>query len=55
MVRRLIRPAGIIFKGSGFYVTDHRPQESKAESSTAEPTKKKESYETKGASAEDCG
>ena len=23
-VRRLIQPAGIIFKGSGFYVTDHR-------------------------------
>jgi len=24
-VRRVIYPVGIIFKGSGFYVTDHRP------------------------------
>ena len=31
-VRRLIQPVGIIFKGSGFYVTDHR-----AKSSTATP------------------
>jgi putative FmdB family regulatory protein len=23
-VRRLIQPAGVIFKGSGFYVTDHK-------------------------------
>lgn len=31
-VARLIQPVGIIFKGSGFYVTDHR-----AKSSTATP------------------
>lgn len=24
-VRRVIYPVGIIFKGSGFYATDHRP------------------------------
>jgi putative FmdB family regulatory protein len=23
-VRRLIQPVGVVFKGSGFYVTDHR-------------------------------
>lgn len=26
-VRRLIHPVGIVFKGSGFYVTDHRKKE----------------------------
>ena len=31
-VRRLIQPVGVIFKGSGFYVTDNR-----AKSSTAKP------------------
>jgi putative FmdB family regulatory protein len=24
-VKRLIQPVGIVFKGSGWYVTDHRP------------------------------
>jgi len=28
--RRIFHPSPIIFKGSGFYVTDHRPPESKA-------------------------
>jgi len=27
-VRRLIGPVGIVFKGSGFYVTDHRGKSS---------------------------
>ena len=35
-VQRLIQPAGIIFKGSGFYVTDNR-----SKSSTAIPGKEK--------------
>jgi len=34
-VYRLLQPVGIIFKGSGFYVTDHR-----ASSSTTTPGKK---------------
>jgi len=37
-VVRLIQPVGIIFKGSGFYVTDHR-----AKSSTARPGSAKKS------------
>lgn len=37
-VHRLIQPVGIIFKGSGFYVTDNR-----AKSSTTVPGEKKES------------
>ena len=32
-VRRVIQPIGIVFKGSGFYVTDHR-----SHSATTEPT-----------------
>jgi len=42
-VIRLIQPAGIIFKGSGFYVTDNR-----AKSSTATPgSRKSEESDTK--------
>ncbi|MGD2105961.1 MAG: zinc ribbon domain-containing protein [Anaerolineae bacterium] len=37
-VHRLIQPVGIIFKGSGFYVTDNR-----AKSPTATPGSTKES------------
>lgn len=37
-VVRLIQPVGIVFKGSGFYVTDNR-----AKSSTAKPGTKKPS------------
>jgi predicted nucleic acid-binding Zn ribbon protein len=37
-VHRLIQPVGIIFKGSGFYVTDNR-----ASSSTSGPAKKSSS------------
>jgi len=38
-VHRLIQPAGIMFKGSGFYVTDHR---SSSRSNLASPNKKAE-------------
>jgi putative FmdB family regulatory protein len=49
-VRRLIQPPGIIFKGSGFYVTDNRRPSSRSRRSDAEkssvskdsPTDKKE-------------
>lgn len=36
-VHRVIQPVGIVFKGSGFYVTDNR-----AKSSTSLPGEKKE-------------
>ena len=43
-VHRVIQPVGIIFKGSGFYVTDHR----QGSSSTLTPPKEdKEKSETK--------
>jgi putative FmdB family regulatory protein len=41
-VVRLIQPAGIIFKGSGFYVTDNR-----SKSSTAIPGSRKEETSSK--------
>ncbi len=45
-VVRLIQPAGIIFKGSGFYVTDNR-----SKSSTAIPGSRKEEKESKETSS----
>jgi len=41
-VHKVFQPVGIIFKGSGFYVTDNR-----AKSSTAVPAPKKAETETK--------
>ncbi len=45
-VRRLFQPPGIIFKGSGFYVTDNRrsstDQTSETKSEPSEQRKKKE-------------
>jgi len=47
-IKRLISPAGIIFKGSGFHVTDYSKKETKspkktdsAESKTEKPAGKK--------------
>lgn len=42
-LKRLISPAPIIFKGSGFYVTDSRKKESSGESSSSTSTSSKES------------
>jgi len=39
-VQRLIQPVGVIFKGSGFYVTDNR-----AKSSTSKPSSTKKQTE----------
>ena len=47
--KRLIRASPVIFKGSGFYVTDHRPAQAKNPAS--EPPKvKKEPSADKGKS-----
>jgi len=40
-VRRVINPVGIIFKGSGFYVTDH-PRPGKHQGSGPAPTSERE-------------
>jgi putative FmdB family regulatory protein len=45
-VHRLIQPAGIIFKGSGFYVTDNRG--SKSSLTTPAKSEGKESKESGG-------
>lgn len=49
-VVRLIQPAGIIFKGSGFYVTDNRSKSSTATPGTRKDTGKEAS--DNGASSE---
>jgi putative FmdB family regulatory protein len=43
-LRKLYQPVGIVFKGSGFYSTDHRSASNAAVSSSSENT----STETKG-------
>jgi putative FmdB family regulatory protein len=51
-VHRLIQPVGVIFKGSGFYVTDNR-----AKSSTAKPgnTKRSKTSEESTSTSTDTG
>ena len=46
-VHRVIQPVGIVFKGSGFYVTDNR-----AKSSTALPGESKDGAKEKASSSE---
>ena len=41
-VRRVIQPVGIVFKGSGFYVTDNRSRSSTALPGKKEPETKEE-------------
>jgi putative FmdB family regulatory protein len=51
-VHRLIQPVGIIFKGSGFYVTDNRAKSSTAVPGNAKkPSKTSEEGTDAGASA----
>lgn len=42
-LRRIIQPVGIIFKGSGFYVTDNRQASSATLKPSKEPGKSQES------------
>ncbi len=42
-VRRVIQPVGIIFKGSGFYVTDSRKSSSASSSSSSSSDSKSDS------------
>jgi len=43
--KRIIRAAPVIFKGSGFYVTDHRPLPVKDKASDSAPEKKESKVE----------
>jgi putative FmdB family regulatory protein len=49
-VHRVIQPVGIVFKGSGFYVTDNR-----SKSSTALPGKKESDADSSSSSSESDG
>lgn len=50
MLRRVLQPVGIIFKGSGFYSTDHRtnPPESEGGSATGSGGDRKRGADSKG-------
>lgn len=49
-VQRLVQPVGIVFKGPGFYVTDHR-----GSSSTSVPGKKNSEERTSKSTADKDG
>jgi putative FmdB family regulatory protein len=51
-VHRLIQPAGIVFKGSGFYVTDHRGSKSTLSGNSRAESKSEGKAETKPAASE---
>lgn len=42
-VRRVIQPVGVVFKGSGWYVTDHRSKDANGGAPSREKDKDKES------------
>ncbi len=60
-VRRVLHPAGVIFKGSGFYLTDNRKSknpaevgsEPKSESKPEPPAKKEPAKTTSTTTADD--
>lgn len=41
-LRKVITPAGIIFKGSGWYATDHKSQSGGGKSAATKPSESKE-------------
>jgi putative FmdB family regulatory protein len=45
-LQRVFNPAPIVFKGSGFYVTDSRPSGAKAGSSESKPAESKPAAES---------
>lgn len=51
-VQRLYQPVGIVFKGKGFYVTDHRGKSSTATSGKESSGEKKESAKTNSKKSE---
>jgi putative FmdB family regulatory protein len=44
--RRVFQPAPVIFKGSGFYITDYRPQ-TKEDAKEQKPTKPEKTLQDK--------
>jgi putative FmdB family regulatory protein len=41
-LKKVISPVGVVFKGSGFYSTDHRPTSGSSSAATASNVEKKE-------------
>ncbi len=52
-IRRVLFPAGVVFKGSGFYKTDHRDSASAASSAKDEPNAGGDSSKTENKPASD--
>jgi len=50
-VRRLLQPPGIIFKGSGFYVTDNRRSSSGSRRSSSNATSESDSAKSESTTA----
>ena len=51
-LRKLYQPVGIVFKGSGFYSTDHRSPSGRSAAKKLEPSEKSETVEKKEAVSE---
>ena len=47
-VKRLLQPPAIVFKGSGWYVTDHRSTNSASKRTESEPASKDKDTPSKG-------
>ncbi len=55
-IRRVIQPVGVVFKGSGWYLTDSRkPEKSESGSPTAKDTTADSSKDTTADSSKDTG
>ncbi len=54
-IRRVLFPAGVVFKGSGFYKTDHRDSASLASSAKDDPKSTSENGKTEPAKAASDG
>jgi len=52
-VRRVIHPVGIVFKGSGFYVTDNRSKSSTATAGTKKAGESADASESSRSSSDD--
>lgn len=53
--RRVLQPVGIIFKGSGWYSTDHRKSSDNASSESSAPAKSESSDKTEKAAKSEPG
>ncbi|GAC1534739.1 MAG: zinc ribbon domain-containing protein [Herpetosiphon sp.] len=52
-VRRIMQPAGIVFKGSGWHSTDYRAKSASSDAADTEPKPAADKAETKGKAESD--